>query len=954
MTASASDWSRVKALFAQALDQPASARDAWLASACDDDEVLAEVRSLLLAQAAPNSHLLADGIERLIPPLLLDDDPLIDSRVGPYRLLRLLGEGGMGRVFLAERADGEFRQQVALKLMRAGFASNEINERFLRERELLARLAHPNIALLHDGGVSPDNLPYFTLEHVEGESISTWCDDQRLSVAGRLRLVLKVCDAVQYAHRNLIVHRDLKPSNILVTAGGEPKLLDFGIAKVIDAGSERGLTQTLSQPMTREYAAPEQVLGEPITTATDVYALGVLLYELLTGRLPYARAERGETSWAKAIVEEPAEPMASAMARSEARAAKNADAAVADARSATFAALRRTLRGDLDRIVQRALEKAPEARYPSVAALAEDIKAFLEGRSLPGGSRRYRVAKFLRRHQVGVAMTVLTIALAAAGMGGIVWQARETSREAQAASAVKDFLLSLFTASSPNEARGRDIGVRELLDRGRAQIERNLAAQPGLRSELQGVLGRIYFQLGLYDQAEVLQRSALEAPRRSGQSDADTIDLQRQLSETLAARGKLAEAEPLIEAAAAALDSGQNDPTERVHVLITRSTIAQRQGNAEAAERFAMQAAALARSPSIPPDLLGNALSAQGLADWDLRKVAESEALYREALRIHRAAFGDLDLRVATDRQNLTLALRNLGRYEEALEQARLNVRIREKILGDNHPDLSRALFTLGTTLYHMARYEEAEKVLRRGVAVARASLGDNPITGTALNNLGLVLMDWHGLDEAEQVYTEALRIDTALLGPNHNSTLITASNLADVHARQGKLEQAESELRDVLARDRSAGIKDEVWELNRLGDVRRQRGDWHEAIELHRQALAQSIALFAPNGRQSALSHYYLGLALVDAGRKSEAAIELRAAIAAWRVLLPPDGEHPFSASARLALGKLLVTEPSSRDEGLRLMREAAAIRERFLGPADPRTVETRQALASVVSGPD
>jgi serine/threonine-protein kinase len=942
---SAPDWSRIKALFAQALDLPADARDAWLSSVREDPAVLSEVRSLLAAQAAPVTHLLSGGIPRLGSSLLLDDDPLIDSRVGPYRLLRLLGEGGMGRVFLAERADGEFRQQVALKLMRPGFASGEINERFRRERELLARLAHPNIAQLHDGGVSADRSPYFTLEYVEGEPVVAWCDAHKLPIHARLELLLKICDAVQYAHRNLIVHRDLKPSNILVTAAGEPKLLDFGIAKALDADHEAGLTGTQSQPMTREYAAPEQVLGEPITTATDVYALGVLLYELLSGHLPYARAERGDVSWAKAIVEEQPEPLTRAIARSAARPIDADEGDIASARSATFAALRRTVRGDLDRIVQHALEKAPEARYGSVTAFADDVRAYLDGRALPGGNRRYRLAKFMRRHRVGVAMTALTIVLAGAGIGGVVYQARQTAREAQAVSAVKDFLLSLFAASSPNEAKGRDLSVRELLDRGRTQIERNLSAQPEVRSELQGALGRIYFQLGIYEQAEVLQRNALA----DASTDANTrAILSRHLAETLASRGNLKDAEPLASSASIALENA-GDPPERVRAWITRSTIAQRLGKAAQAEQFAMRAAKLARDPAIPPELLGNALSAQGLAEWDLRNVMQSEALYREALQIHRTAFGDVDLRVATDRQNLTLALRNLGRYQEALEECRANIYIVEKILGPTHPDLSRALYTLGTTLYHMARYEEAESVLRRGVAVARASLGDHPTTATALNNLGLVLMDWHDLDEAEQVYREALRIATTQLGPNHNSALITASNLGYVHGRQGKLELAESELRDVLARDRAAGLKDEVWELNRLGEVRRQRGDWQEAIGLHRQALKESIELFAPNARQTALSHFYLGLALSDAGDKAEAESELRAAIAAYRALLPPDGAHPFSASARLALGRLLAAQPEAHDEGVALLREAVALREQFLGADDARTLEARQALVAV-----
>jgi serine/threonine protein kinase len=949
------DWLRVKTLFAQALDQPAGARDAWLAAQCTGDEaLLAEVSSLLAARAAPVSNRFDQAIANLLPSLLDDDEAFVDLRIGPYRVLRLLGEGGMGRVFLAERADGQFHQHVALKLMRSGFESSEMHERFLRERDLLARLTHPNIAQLHDGGVSDAGSPYFTLEHVEGEPLTAWCDARQLGITARVKLLLKVCDAVQFAHRNLIVHRDLKPSNILVTAEGEPKLLDFGIAKPLDADNDRRLTATRSQPMTREYAAPEQVLGEPITTATDVYALGVLMYELLSGHLPYARAERGESSWPKAIVDEQPEPFTRALARTStaeaSRILEDGDAAssvLAAARGTSISLLRRALRGDLERIVRRSLEKAPEARYASVTALADDLRAWIDGRALPGGSRRYRLAKFLRRHRTGVVTATFAIALAIVGIAGIVYQARQTARQAQTVTAVKDFLLSLFNASSPNEARGKELSVRELLDRGDAQIEHGLAAQPALRAELQGALGRIYFQLGHYEEAQLLQRKALS--EAEAQDRVAAAIMQRQLAETLAARGEFLEADRLATAASDVLERSQSNPAELIRALIARSSIAQRTGKVSSAEQFAVRAVQLAREPKVPRELLGNALSAQGLVEWDLRNVPRSEALYREALQIHREAFGDIDLRVATDRQNLTLALRNLGRYDEALEQARASVAIDEQILGPQHPDLSRALFTLGTTLYHMAHYEEAESVLRRGVSVARASLGDHPTTATALNNLGLVLMDWHGLDEAEQVYSEALRIATAQLGPRHNGTLIMASNLGYVHGRQGKLELAERELRDVLARDREAGIKDEVWELNRLGDVRRQLGDWQEAMTLHRQALQDSNALFSPNARQTALSHYFLGLALIDAGQSGEAESELRASLDAFRALLPPDGAHPFSAASKLALGKLLVADPARRSEGISLLRDSVALRERFLGSQDARTREARTLLANV-----
>ncbi len=313
---------------------------------------------------------------------------------------------------------------------------------------------------------------------------------------------------MQYAHRNLIVHRDLKPSNILVTAAGEPKLLDFGIAKALDADHEAGLTGTQSQPMTRaKYAAP----GTGARRSRHHHGNRCLRprrscsMNCFSGHLPYARAERGDVSWAKAIVEEQPEALMRAIARSAARPIDADEGDIASARSATFAALRRTVRGDLDRIVQHALEKAPEARYGSVTAFADDVRAYLAGRALPGGNRRYRMAKFMRRHRVGVAMTALTIVLAGAGIGGVVYQEQQTAREAQAVSAVKDFLLSLFAASSPNEAKGHDLSVRELLDRGRT---------PASTRNLSGAAGRCGPNCGLLWAASTSSSASTTRPKR--------------------------------------------------------------------------------------------------------------------------------------------------------------------------------------------------------------------------------------------------------------------------------------------------------------------------------------------------------------------------------------------------------------------------------------------------------
>jgi serine/threonine protein kinase len=376
-------WARVKRLFQESQQQPDAQRIAWLKDQCiGDDDSLRDVLHLLNAQrAAPG--ILADGAAALVG-ILRSDEPFVDhlgQRVGAYRILRLLGEGGMGRVYLAEREDGEFVQRVALKLIRADFMSDAARVRFLRERKILAGFVHPHIAQLHDGGVASDGAPYFTLEYVEGKKITEYCDASGLTIPQRVAMILQVCSAVTYAHRNLIVHRDLKPSNILVTADGDAKLLDFGIAKLVGGDVGEGGTATDARMMTPEYAAPEQVLGDKITTATDVYAIGVLLYELLCGRLPYARADAGSISWAKAVVEEAPENFGQALDRAAGTTKRLTGNAAAATRGTTLPVLRRTLRGDLEHIVQRALAKEPEDRYASVTALADDLTAYIDGRA---------------------------------------------------------------------------------------------------------------------------------------------------------------------------------------------------------------------------------------------------------------------------------------------------------------------------------------------------------------------------------------------------------------------------------------------------------------------------------------------------------------------------------------------------------------------------------------------
>ena len=424
-------WSRLDALLDQALELPIHRRGTLLERVGREDPALRERLEQLLAADAAASDFLNDGAEAWLrsgpptPAHVSEESALaLGDRVGPYRVIEELGRGGMGIVYRAERADGEFSQVVALKLVRRGFDGDDTTVRFRRERQILAQLDHPSIARLLDGGLHTDGRPYFAMELVEGEPITTYCDQRNLSIDARVRLFCRVCDAVQYANGRLIVHRDLKPANIFVSAAGDLKLLDFGIAKLLtddDASASTELTGTGVRPLTPAYAAPEQLRGEPVSTATDVYALGVILCELLTARRPFASAGGGLDH--VTLDAEPPRP-SDVVIRDRDDAASIDE--IAHARGLTPRALAACLAGDLDAIVLKALRREPARRYIGAGAFAEDLERFLQGRPVaarPEG-RRYRAGKFVRRHRVGIAVAVSLVVSLLGGLAATTWQAR--------------------------------------------------------------------------------------------------------------------------------------------------------------------------------------------------------------------------------------------------------------------------------------------------------------------------------------------------------------------------------------------------------------------------------------------------------------------------------------------------------------------------------------------------
>ena len=950
-------WDRIKQLFRDAQSVPAEERPAWLNRQEGDAALLDEVRRLLSAQQV--SHGILEGDAAAALQRMKADDAAVDlsgTRIGSLRLLRLVGEGGMGSVYLAERDGGDFVQRLALKLVRADFAGREARERFLRERSFLARLVHPHIAQFHDGGLTADGSPYFTLEYVEGEPITAWCDARRLDVRQRTALALQVCAAVAYAHRNLIVHRDLKPSNILVDADGEAKLLDFGIAKLLDAEGAEGQTATQSRLMTPEYAAPEQVLGEPITTATDVYAIGVLLYQLFSGRLPYARADSGAISFQKAVVEELPEPVHRAISRPLRSVSESTTAEVlAAARGTSVSALRRSLRGDLDRIVQRSLAKRPEARYQSVAELAADLRAFSAGRAISGSSRHYRLRMFVRRHWLPLAAASVLLLVLLVGAAAVLRQSRQIAHEAQNTLQVKNFLFGLFAAVDPHEAKGRDVSARELLDRGAERIAQNSALDAGQRAEIEATLGRTYYQLGLFDQANKLQQNAIEALAAADSKGTRMLALAKsQRAETLVELGDLKTAAVLAADASATLENLGATPGDRAGALRAQTTVALAQREFAAAKRYADAELALVNSSLAEPRLRFQALMAAGGASWGLETWEDAEARFREALAV---ALGDPDpdeLNIAKARANLGMALQTQSRYPEAEQLQQQALTTDEKILGPEHAATMAVRRDLALCEYRLGRYAQAQAIMEQTLAAQRRKLGsDHPaIAGTEIN-LGGLLIERGSAGAAEPVLVEAVAIFEKKYGADYQGVVMALGNLAAAHIAMGKLDAADAELGRVAAHEEKQGDtdKDRALTLIRLGDLQRSRGNFAAAVELHRRAVAGAHEKHGENHRFTANAHEQLALSLRDSGDARGAEQEFRAALASYAAYLP-NGEHPMAATTAYELGRLLVHTDATRSEGLRLLGTAVAVREKFLGADDPATREARDALNAAQAG--
>lgn len=590
-----------------ALDVDAGQRDDHLARHCRGNhalrarvDVLMERIALLEAEAAGAPA---------------GADALIGRTLGRFRVVERIGRGGMGVVYRGERCGDDFRQTVALKLIRRGFDFDDVHARFLHERRILAGLSHPNLARLIDGGVTEEGRPWFALDHVQGEPITRWCDRQRLDIRARIALLVQVCAAVQYAHGQLVVHRDLKPGNILVDEHGEVRLLDFGLARLLTGDGESGTTLLSglgSDALTPEYAAPEQFSGTATGVACDVYALGVIAYELVTGVLPYV-LDRHDPARAQAVVAgtapqalaaaitrrgppAPAQP-APALEQGIPAATQPADADQRlQARRTTLPGYRRLVRGDLGRILDTALAKEPGRRYASVAAFADDLRRWLAGAPVQVSGNRlgYRVGKFVRRHRAIVALAVLALASLLAGVAGVAWQAQQALRSAQRATEVKAFLGELLTSANPFVRPGQVPTVRDLLDQAGRRIAVEFAGQPALAAELLGLVGASYRGLGELALADQYLGQAMAIAGTTRLDPQVVATLRAEYVHVLIGRSEPAEAVALASQGLAALPAGEETAPVRARLLVGAAVAHRAQGEREAALAAATEAAALA------------------------------------------------------------------------------------------------------------------------------------------------------------------------------------------------------------------------------------------------------------------------------------------------------------------------------------------------------------------------
>ncbi len=891
---------RIEEVFLAVLERAAEDRERALLELCGDDDALRdEVRSLLEFSAASD-----------LVPDLEEERPFegrYPERIGDYRIVRPLGEGGMGVVLLAVREGDGFEQTVALKLLRGRWVDPMLTRRLEEERRLLARLEHPGIARLIDGGVTEDGHPYYAMEYVAGDDLLVFSDARRLSVDDRLRLFAAICDAVHHAHQQLVVHRDLKPSNILVSDQGRPKLLDFGIAKSLEGASS--IEQT-AHWVTPAYASPEQARGEPISTRSDIYSLGIILCELLCGDRPYETAGTTPSELVRVIQDvHPTKPSLLVSSPTD-DVARQGAVEMADRRGTTPQRLAKSLAGDLDHIVLKALSKEPGRRYSSAAAMAEDLRRHLSGKPIearPDGPG-YIIGKFVRRHRAMVgAMSALALTMAV-GTAAVFWQSRRAvaerdraEEEASRARLVTSIMTDLFRLGDPTVSVGDTIGVRQVLDAGTRRVESTLGDDPILQASLFLEIGRVYDNLGVLDEAERLGARALQLREAALGPGLET-------SEALSFMGHLR--------------SDQADPVE--------------------ATRYLERALDMRNAELPEPDVETAALMSS--LGWSVREVGDHERafdLLDGALDLQRRLLGDDDPEVAGTLLGLAATLHEQGSFDEA--EALLLDALERGASDRPDPTTAQLLANVGMVRRLREQYAEAQVFLERAVEQTMALFGpEHPSTLAGLEELATNLTALGRVAEAREILERNLASSQATLGPGHVRTRGARQSLALVHIEDGRFDLASAMLDTVIVQKIEALAADHpgiVYSLNVRGEARVGAGRLDEAEADFVEALAMGARMGDDKGVYGAWSRRGLAEVALQRGRLDKADSLMTISDSIQADLLRPG--HRYVLDAERTRARILLAR-GRPDAALEHLHTALAGEESARPPIHARRART------------
>lgn len=939
-------WQQVKGALGDAMALSGPGRAAYLERLGASDPALrAELESLLRADQDAGSSFLGSPAAALLEKSS-PANQYAGRRLGPYRLLEEIGSGGMGEVYRAERVDQEYVHQVAVKLVRAGADAQFLGPRLRVERQILATFQHPNIARLLDGGTTEEGIPYLVMELIEGEPITDYCDRHRLGLDARLQLFLVTCSAVQYAHQRAVIHRDLKPSNVLVTADGTPKLLDFGIAKILESGAVpvRGdLTVNAVRLLTPDYASPEQLKGDPVTAASDAYSLGVILYELLTGTKPYTRTRVTQAAPAAVPNPMPARPSLAVRGRDEAGAL----------RRESPEGLSRHLHGDLDNIVLMALRQEPERRYATVDRLAEDIRRYLEHQpvSARAPTLKYRAAMFGKRHKVGVAVTALTALLLIAGM---VVTLRETfiaraalaraQDEASASQRVSDYLVSLFEQANPEKSGGQALDMNALVARAQAQIDPELSSQPGLRARMLSAVGALHCEIGQFKPCEEDLEQALSIEKIAGsagdallraQTELRLADAYNDAERTGEALALLHDALPVFEA---------QHPPDAQSVAAVWNAIGKAYWETEPLRAIvALQRARALESGPHGEDTVASAdtLGMLAIANGQAMRWNDALTLARARVELVRAHFNTADVRYFDALNDYAEVAQEAGSYDEASQAWEQVLVGYERIFGRGSDRYIDTELSLGDVLFRRNRLRESIVWFQRSVDGYRAqeSLHRERYIGS-LFALSHVLLIYGDYKSAASAARDAYHTYQQTGGMNAQTAGVYAIRLALPLAFVGETQRAIELLSSPVPGDPRSSLTSsfEGQRLLWLGDTYREARDYDAAGKVYDRAIAYLESHRLPYSATLSMAYEGKALVLADEHRFAEAVPLYRLAITGYaNSRYVADG--PAIAATRVELADSL-TSLGRLAEARALIARSGAIVDAGLAPTHPARI--------------